>query len=426
MAISMVQDEGTNGFNAGTVIKVIGVGGGGGNAVAHMCNSGMAGIDFIFANTDSQDLSKREDCQRIQLGQTGQGAGSKPAVGRQLTQEAEEPIREAIAGANMLFITAGMGGGTGTGGAPVIARVAREMGVLTVAIVTKPFDFEGGLRTRHADEGLQELEANVDALIVVQNDKLLEVYGDDITMEAAFEHADDILKNAVRGISDIINVKGHMNVDFADVRTVMNYPGKALMGIGSAEGADRAKAAVQEAIACPLLEGVDLKQLKGALIVISASRLKLSETRIISEAVQALAMPDAVIKVGTVNDESLGDKLSVTVVATGLGGAEAQREAAPISVIHTNVNTGTDGAYALPTLTAMSTAPSAALAGQGGGALAGFQPNPVPAVFRNPRSGAGTAFATGGPASADSKVNALYSSGMTDSEIPAYLRKQAD
>ena len=272
MAIDMIQDDAASVFDAGTVIKVIGVGGGGGNAVAHMIRSDVRGIEFVFANTDAQDLAKAESSTVVQLGDTGQGAGSKPDIGRQLTEEAEDRIREVLTGANLVFITAGMGGGTGTGGAPVVARIAREMGVLTVAVVTKPFDFEGSQRMHHADHGLQELQANVDALIVVLNDKLLEVYGDDVTMEEAFGYADDILKNAVRGISDIINVKGMMNVDFADVRTVMSTAGKALMGIASAEGEGRAERAAQDAIACPLLEGVDLKQAKGLLVVISAAK----------------------------------------------------------------------------------------------------------------------------------------------------------
>lgn len=425
MAIDMVQDGADSAFDAGVVIKVVGVGGGGGNAVAHMIRSDVRGIDFVFANTDSQDLSKAQDAETIQLGQTGQGAGSKPEIGRQLTEEAEDRIREVLAGTNLLFITAGMGGGTGTGGAPVVARIAREMGILTVAVVTKPFEFEGSQRMQHADNGMQELQANVDALIVVLNDKLLEVYGDDVTMEDAFSHADDILKNAVRGISDIINVKGMMNVDFADVRTVMSTPGKALMGIASAEGEGRAERAARDAIACPLLEGVDLKQAKGLLVVISASKkgLKLSETNKVMNILKACASDDSktTIKFGTVYDESLGDKLSVTVMATGLHDESAQA-VQPIAVVHNLAQTGTGGRFDLPTLMPMTSASTL-------GSPSEYSPvSGDPEVVRvKPRatveslSGLG-----GGAASAESKVSAMQLGGLSNFEVPAYLRKQAD
>ena len=305
------------------------------------------------------------------------------------------------------------------------------MGILTVAVVTKPFDFEGTLRMQHADKGLQELESNVDALIVVLNDKLAEVLGDDITLETAYEHANDILKNAVRGISDIINVKGQMNVDFADVKTVMSSPGKALMGIASAEGAERAATAAKEAISCPLLEGVDLKQAKGLLVVISAARnkLKLSETKTVMEILKASASddPSTTIKFGTVYDDSLGDKLSVTVVATGLG-TPAAESALPLTLVH--LKTGTGGAYDIPTLisevpTNMQQAAAGGVSIFGRGGIADSElGSSVPAVLRKVRSN--SSFDLGGVGSADTKVNALYSSGMTDTEIPAYLRKQAD
>ena len=440
MAIDMIQDDATSVFDAGTVIKVIGVGGGGGNAVAHMIRSDVQGIEFVFANTDSQDLAKAESSTVVQLGHTGQGAGSKPDVGRQLTEEAEDRIREVLAGANLVFITAGMGGGTGTGGAPVVARIAREMGVLTVAVVTKPFDFEGSQRMLHADKGLQELQANVDALIVVLNDKLLEVYGDDVTMEEAFGYADDILKNAVRGISDIINVKGMMNVDFADVRTVMSTPGKALMGIASAEGEGRAERAAQDAIACPLLEGVDLKQAKGLLVVISAAKktLKLSETSKVMNILKGVASddPNTVIKYGTVYDYSLGDKLSVTVMATGLYDENAQAAVQPIVVVNNASlqQTGTGGRFDPPVLT------PASLPTQG--SPSDYSPElETPAIIRNkPRgtletlggisSGGMTSGLTsnfgGGVASAGSKIEALQLGGKSYEEIPAYIRKQAD
>ena len=227
MAIEMIEEEA---FNQGTQIKVIGVGGGGGNAVEHMIQTAVGGVEFICANTDAQALSRSTAHKTIQLGGTGLGAGSKPDKGREAAEQAEADIRTAIDGAHMLFITAGMGGGTGTGAAPIIAKVAKEMGILTVGVVTKPFDFEGGRRMSNADAGLQELEANVDSLIVVLNEKLLEVLGDDVSQDEAFAHANDVLKNAVGGIAEIINVPGHVNVDFEDVRTVMGEPGKAMMG----------------------------------------------------------------------------------------------------------------------------------------------------------------------------------------------------
>src|SRR5436309_6184311 len=258
MAIEMIEE-----FDLGTQIKVIGVGGGGGNAVDHMIAQGVQGVEFICANTDAQALNRSASQQLIQLGTTGLGAGAKPEAGRAAAEEAVDRIRASIQGANMLFITAGMGGGTGTGAAPVIARVAKEMGILTVGVVTKPFDWEGGRRMTNADQGLAELEANVDSLIVVLNEKLLEVLGDDVTQDEAFAHANDVLKNAVGGIAEIINDYGHINVDFEDVRTVMGEPGKAMMGTAAAEGPDRARIAAEQAVACPLLEGIDLSGAKG-------------------------------------------------------------------------------------------------------------------------------------------------------------------
>jgi cell division protein FtsZ len=245
---------------------------------------------------------------------------------------AVESIREAIDGAHMLFITAGMGGGTGTGAAPVIARVAKEMGILTVGVVTKPFDWEGGRRMTNADHGLAELEANVDSLIVVLNEKLLEVLGDDITQDEAFAHANDVLKNAVGGIAEIINVPGHVNVDFEDVRTVMGEPGKAMMGTAPASGPDRARIAAEQAVACPLLEGIDLSGAKGVLVLITAAKgsLKLSESKLAMNTIRAYASPDAHVIYGTAYDDDLGDQVRVTVVATGLSrqGQRAHRAAA--------------------------------------------------------------------------------------------------
>jgi cell division protein FtsZ len=242
----------------------------------------------------------------------------------------------------MLFITAGMGGGTGTGAAPVIARVAKEMGILTVGVVTKPFDWEGGRRMQNADNGLAELEANVDSLIVVLNEKLLEVLGDDITQDEAFAHANDVLKNAVGGIAEIINEYGHVNVDFEDVRTVMGEPGKAMMGTATASGPDRARIAAEQAVACPLLEGIDLSGAKGVLVLVTASKgsLKLSESRLAMSTINAYASPDAHVIYGAAYDDSLGDEIRVTVVATGLSRPNARRQ--PISVVQGGLRTGTD------------------------------------------------------------------------------------
>src|SRR5574337_1158244 len=265
MAIEMIEQ-----FDQGTQIKVIGIGGGGGNAVDHMIAQGVQGVQFVCANTDAQALNRSSAGQLVQRGVSGLGAGSRPAVGRAAAEEAVDRIREAITGAHMLFITAGMGGGTGTGAAPVIARVAKEMGILTVGVVTKPFDFEGGRRMTNAETGLVELEANVDSLIVVLNEKLLEVLGDDVTQDEAFAHANDVLKNAVGGISDIIHMPGLVNVDFEDVKTVMSEPGKAMMGTAQAGGPDRATKAAEQAVACPLLEGIDLSGARGVLVLIAA------------------------------------------------------------------------------------------------------------------------------------------------------------
>ena len=238
MAIEMIEE-----FDQGTQIKVIGVGGGGGNAVQHMIDSGVQGVDFIVANTDAQALNRSGARTLVQLGSTGLGAGSKPDAGRDAAEKAVETIRASIEGAHMLFITAGMGGGTGTGAAPVIARVAREMGILTVGVVTKPFEFEGPRRNRQAENGVNELSGHVDSMIVVLNEKLIEVLGDDVSQEQAFAHANDVLRNAVGGISDIIHMDALVNVDFEDVKTVMSEPGKAMMGTATAGGPERARKA---------------------------------------------------------------------------------------------------------------------------------------------------------------------------------------
>ncbi len=408
MTIEMIETED---FNQGTQIKVIGVGGGGGNAVEHMITRGVQGVEFISANTDAQALTRCSAHRVIQLGDNGLGAGSKPEVARIAADTAEADIRQAIAGANMLFITAGMGGGTGTGAAPVIARVAKEMGILTVGVVTKPFAWEGKRRMNNADEGLAELEANVDSLIVVLNEKLLEVLGDDITQEEAFGHANDVLKNAVGGIAEIINEYGQVNVDFADVKTVMGEPGRAMMGTATAAGPDRARIAAAQAIACPLLEGIDLSGAKGVLVLVTAAKgsLKLSESRLAMSTINAYASDDAHVIYGAAYDDSLGDEIRVTVVATGLARANARRQ--PIQVVQGGLRTGTDN-MVYPTTASHGVGSTLATpAGHGDyGNMA------VPSVWRRP----------GDRSAAAARVDALVSGGMDDLEIPAFLRKQAD
>ena len=414
MSIEMIEEEA---FNQGTQIKVIGVGGGGGNAVEHMITTSVGGVEFICANTDAQALSRSSAHKTIQLGGTGLGAGSKPDKGREAAVQAEADIRQAIEGAHMLFITAGMGGGTGTGAAPVIAKVAKEMGILTVGVVTKPFDFEGGRRMSNADSGLAELEANVDSLIVVLNEKLLEVLDDDVSQDEAFAHANDVLKNAVGGIAEIINVKGEINADFEDVRTVMGEPGKAMMGTATASGPDRARIAAEQAVACPLLEGVDLSGAKGVLVLISACKgsLKLKESKMAMETIRACASPDAHVIYGTANDEKLGDEIRVTVIATGLSRQGARRTAPPLQVLRT----GTDNVpFHVPTLNTVASAGGGTTASMGNVGVAATQPDygsmATPSVWRTNRT------------QAAAKVDALSSGGMDDYEIPAFLRKQAD
>jgi len=421
MSIEMIEVEA---FNSGTQIKVIGVGGGGGNAVEHMISSGVQGVEFVSANTDAQALRVSNAHKVIQLGSTGLGAGSKPERGREAAEAAIDDIRLALEGTNMLFVTAGMGGGTGTGAAPVVARVAREMGILTVGVVTKPFEFEGSRRMGNAETGLAELEANVDSLIVVLNEKLMEVLGDDASQDEAFAFANDVLKNSVGGIAEIINVEALVNVDFEDVRTVMSETGKAMMGTAVANGPDRARIAAEQAVACPLLEGVDLSGAKGVLVLITAAKggLKLSESREAMNTIRKFASPEAHVIYGTAYDENLGDQIRVTVVATGLAGG---RRASPQLQV---LRTGTDN-FAQPMVannaspTGVLAAASAGLSGLAAGLGVGSAPAAtqqdyntlaVPSVWRTNRT------------QAAAKVDALSSGGMDDYEIPAFLRKQAD
>ena len=309
------------------VIKVIGVGGGGGNAVNHMVDSHIEGVEFICANTDAQALRKLHTSTIIQLGvelTKGLGAGTNPDVGKQAAIENKERIREVITGADMVFLTAGMGGGTGTGAIPVIAEIAREMGILTVAVVTKPFSFEGKKKMSIAEQGIAELEKYVDSVITIPNEKLLPVLGKNASLLNAFKAANDVLLDAVQGITDLIVHPGLINVDFADVRTVMSGMGAAIMGTGSAKGENRAREAAEKAIACPLLEDINLQGARGILVNISAAEMGIAEFNEVGNIVHEFASEDAVIKIGTAVDSSLGDEIKVTVVATGMGLPRAQ------------------------------------------------------------------------------------------------------
>ena len=324
---------------ASPVIKVIGVGGGGGNAVNHMVKSNIEGVEFICANTDAQALKSIGARTILQLGTAvtkGLGAGANPEVGRQAALEDRERIAEVLQGTNMVFITTGMGGGTGTGAAPIIAEVAKEMGILTVAVVTRPFPFEGRKRMQIADEGIRLLSESVDSLITIPNEKLLTILGKDASLLSAFAKADDVLAGAVRGISDIIKRPGMINVDFADVRTVMSEMGMAMMGTGCASGPNRAREATEAAIRNPLLEDVNLQGARGILVNITAGPdLSLGEYSDVGSIIEAFASEHAMVKVGTVIDPDMRDELHVTVVATGLG-AKIEK---PMKVIDNTVQT---------------------------------------------------------------------------------------
>ena len=399
MAFEILETE-----TRGTVIKVIGVGGAGGNAVEHMIRRGVQGVEFICANTDHQALARSSCKHLIQLGKTGLGAGSRPEAGKQAAEEGRERIADALRGAHMVFITAGMGGGTGTGAAPVVAEVAKELGILTVAVVSKPFEFEGPRRMKHADAGIGELEANVHSLIVILNNKLEEVLGEDAEMGECFKAADDVLHNACAGIAEIINIPGLVNVDFEDVKTVMSEHGKAMMGTAVASGIDRARVAAEQAVSSPLLEGVDLSNARGVLVNITASSsLKMKETREVMNTIRAFAAEDATVIFGTVCDEAMGEALRVTVVATGLGRSAARKQAAaPLQVIRT----GTDHAPA-------GVAPPAAAATGAASAGHDYARLETPAVWRSREH-------------AQARVAAMEDSGTDRFDIPAFLRKQAD
>ncbi len=370
-------------------IKVIGVGGGGGNAVHHMINNQVEGVEFICANTDAQALSNLKAKTILQMGSNitkGLGAGANPEIGRQAALEDRDEIAEILSGADMVFITAGMGGGTGTGAAPIVAEVAREMGILTVAIVTRPFPFEGKKRSKVAEEGIRLLTQHVDSLITIPNEKLLEVLGKEASLLEAFKAANDVLLGAVKGIADLIMNPGMINVDFADVKTVMSEMGMAMMGTGMAVGADRAREAAEAAIRSPLLEDVNLQGARGILVNITAGEnLSLGEFSEVGDTIEEFASDDATVVIGTVIDPTLENEMRVTVVATGLGDTHAR----PTKVVdNTDRQVTTD-----------------------------YRQLDKPAVMR--RAGAGRAAAAAAAVvGADADMDYL--------DIPAFLRKQAD
>ncbi|MFA6229619.1 MAG: cell division protein FtsZ [Rhodanobacter sp.] len=321
------------------VIKVIGIGGGGGNAVAHMLNANIEGVEFVVANTDAQAMSSCGSRTHLQLGGNvtkGLGAGANPEVGRQAALEDRERIEAMLEGADMVFITAGMGGGTGTGAAPVVAQLAKEKGILTVAVVTKPFPFEGRRRMQVALKGIEDLSQHVDSLITVPNEKLLSVLGRDVTLLNAFKAANDVLQGAVQGIADLITAPGLINVDFADVRTVMSEMGLAMMGSGTARGDDRAQAAAEAAIKNPLLEDVNLNGACGILVNVTAGpNLTMREFDEIGRIIHDFASEDATVVIGTSLDPEMKDDVRVTVVATGLNRVNATRQQPPIRMVET-------------------------------------------------------------------------------------------
>jgi cell division protein FtsZ len=316
-----------NEYSQNAVIKVIGVGGGGGNAVMSMLESKIHGAEFIIANTDSQALRDIKGANMVQIGSEitkGLGAGADPEKGRQAALEAKEELTEAIVGADMLFIAAGMGGGTGTGAASVIAQIARDAGILTVAVVTKPYEFEGAKRMKHAQEGIEALREWVDSLIVIPNEKLKEVYGDDNSIFSSFENANDVLRNAVKGMTEVITIRGFINVDFADVKTVMSGRGKAMMGSGVASGENRAEEAVQKALSSPLLDNIDLHGASGVLVNITAGAdLSSKEFEVIGAKINEIAGDDATIITGCIKEEDNLGELRVTLIATGFDDMQA-------------------------------------------------------------------------------------------------------
>jgi len=373
-------------YTQGAVIKVVGVGGGGGNAVEHMVQQNIDGVDFVCANTDAQALKNTSARTVLQLGTNitkGLGAGANPDLGRQAALEDRERIMEVIQGADMVFITAGMGGGTGTGGAPVVAQIAKDMGILTVAVITKPFPFEGKKRMQVAEDGIKQLTEYVDSLITIPNEKLLSVLGKSVSLLDAFKAANNVLLGAVQGIAELITRPGLINVDFADVKTVMSEMGMAMMGSGVAKGESRAQEAAESAVASPLLENIDLAGAKGILVNITAGMdMAIGEFEEVGNTIKAFASENATVVVGTVIDPEMSEDLRVTVVATGLGNALRHREK-PIGL----VAKGSDGQV-------------------------NYDKLKKPAVMRQKAS-------NGGYAQQDESNMDYY-------DIPAFLRRQAD
>ncbi|MCP4994715.1 MAG: cell division protein FtsZ [Gammaproteobacteria bacterium] len=386
-------------YSQNAVIKVVGVGGGGGNAVNHMLNANIEGVDFICANTDAQALNNSQVRTLLQLGSNitkGLGAGANPEIGREAALEDRDRIHDALQGADMVFITAGMGGGTGTGAAPIVAEVAKDLGILTVAVVTKPFPFEGAKRMKVANQGIESLSQYVDSLITVPNEKLLAVLGREMSLLNAFKSANDVLQGAVQGIAELITRPGLINVDFADVRTVMSEMGVAMMGSGSGRGEHRAREAAEAAIQSPLLEDVNLAGAKGILVNITAGLdLSIGEFDEVGSTVKEFACEDATVVVGTSLDPDTTDELRVTVVATGLGESrsvqqQVPQEVAPVRLVNSDV----------------------------------VEPGPAdysnmdsPTVIRQERSER---------QAAKSYVDAAQEKDMSYLDIPAFLRRQAD
>jgi cell division protein FtsZ len=333
--VEMMKYELVDSCSENAVIKVIGIGGGGGNAVNHMVDKHIEGVQFICANTDAQALRRLSVDTIVQLGvelTKGLGAGTRPEIGKQAAEENKDRIREVIEGADMVFLTAGMGGGTGTGAIAVIAQIAKELGVLTVAVVTKPFDFEGKKKIAVAEAGIRELEKYVDSLIIIPNQKLLPVLGNNLSLMNAFKAANDVLLDAVQGITELITHPGLINVDFADVVTVMSNMGAAIMGTGSASGENRARVAAEKAISCPLLEDISLQGAKGILVNITAADMDLTEFNEVGNIMHAFASEFADMKIGTAINPDLGDEIKVTVVATGMG-QPSQAAVAPVKLV---------------------------------------------------------------------------------------------
>jgi len=397
-------------------IKVIGVGGGGGNAVSHMLKANIEGVDFICANTDVQALNKSGIGTLLPIGTSltkGLGAGANPQVGHQAAIEDKERIKELLRGADMVFITAGMGGGTGTGAAPVVAEIARELGVLTVAVVTKPFAFEGTKRMRIAEQGIEELRKHVDSLITIPNERLREVLGSNMTLLDAFNAANDVLLNAVQGIAELITKPGLINVDFADVRTVMSEMGIAMMGSGSASGETRARDAAELALQSPLLEDINLAGAKGILVNITAGLdLSIGEFDEVGMTVKEYADDDATVVVGTVIDPDMHDELRVTVVATGLGGKTKQEiRPKPVAVERPKRVANGDSLYS----DAIGSVESGAAA-SAESALGGYANFEDPTVIRRSSS----------ESKWDSGADTVDKNDMEYLDIPAFLRRQAD